>query len=630
LVIRAREAEELLEQQLDAEARPQFAIWLLNHVVMVGIRAPSPDNAYRIFETMNDRGARLTSVDLLKSFLLSNAGSEEASLNERWRQMLGELTATRDDHDAPGRFIKAALIAKYAGVGGTIATDAEEIGTALNVWVQRYKESLGLSEGQSFFRFVDELIELAVRYRTFLAATRKCDEHHELEAIYYNEINGLAGQMIPILAGVRYDDPPTAAKDKASRIASFIDRWYVLRVIDDLPVQQRDLDELTQRLLEPLRACRTADDITKVLDREIAEEDTPFSAFETFRLRGNNTHQVRYLLARITAHVAAGLGKPNEIERYLNADRAWQIEHIFADHAERHPELPDPMVFRALRNRLGVLVLLPRRDNNSLNDLPYAAKIRTYTRQNDLAGILNHDHRDRNPTLRDFAKKNGIEGLFRPFGQRDKIEQIAKVRQELYLRLCQQIWDPVRLHIRVPTPAEMLSTAKAVRKADVRPSDERIVRTRRKILQSHVGKLVRAGLLQPGEKIVGTHEGTDYWASIEDDGAIVLSATGVRYTRIDEAAREVRQKGSRGMEFWHKENPGEERVPLRQLLNSIGGAGKLEAIPGPDNYRVGKRKAEIQGGERRRCRDGRGAGHRLTGTGRCWLDVMADCPATAR
>jgi hypothetical protein len=47
-----------------------------------------------------------------------------------------------------------------------------------------------------------------------------------------------------------------------------------------------------------------------------------------------------------------------------------------------------------------------------------------------------------------------------------------------------------------------------------------------------------------------------------------LSATGVRYTRIDEPAKEVRQKGG-GMEFWRKENPEGRRVCLRELLNDF-------------------------------------------------------------
>ena len=64
---------------------------------------------FRIFESMNDRGTRLTPVDLLKSFLLSHVGEGEEDLNLRWRRMLSELTISRDDEGAPTRFLKAAL-----------------------------------------------------------------------------------------------------------------------------------------------------------------------------------------------------------------------------------------------------------------------------------------------------------------------------------------------------------------------------------------------------------------------------------------------------------------------------------------------------------------------------------------
>jgi hypothetical protein len=64
---------------------------------------------------MNDRGARLTPVDLLKSFLLSGVGDDgRDKLNESWRFMIADLTVTRNDSDAPRIFLKAALTAHYA------------------------------------------------------------------------------------------------------------------------------------------------------------------------------------------------------------------------------------------------------------------------------------------------------------------------------------------------------------------------------------------------------------------------------------------------------------------------------------------------------------------------------------
>ncbi|GAA3132995.1 hypothetical protein GCM10010466_24500 [Planomonospora alba] len=119
---------------------------------------------------MNDRGARLTPVDLLKSYLLANVGEGQEKLNDRWRRMLAELTSTRDDHGATSRFVKAALQARYARVDGG-HDDMGEIGRALNLWVRRNENYLGLTRTDRFHSFVDHLLELATLHRTFLHAS---------------------------------------------------------------------------------------------------------------------------------------------------------------------------------------------------------------------------------------------------------------------------------------------------------------------------------------------------------------------------------------------------------------------------------------------------------------------------
>ena len=54
-------------------------------------------NAYRVFETLNARGVRLSSTDLLKNYLFSvlyrqqNASHELKVLENRWEAMVGRL-----------------------------------------------------------------------------------------------------------------------------------------------------------------------------------------------------------------------------------------------------------------------------------------------------------------------------------------------------------------------------------------------------------------------------------------------------------------------------------------------------------------------------------------------------------
>ncbi len=60
---RSQQIEAQLAEELDADKLDRFTDWLLDRVVLVGIRAANQDHGYRMFETMNDRGARLTAVD---------------------------------------------------------------------------------------------------------------------------------------------------------------------------------------------------------------------------------------------------------------------------------------------------------------------------------------------------------------------------------------------------------------------------------------------------------------------------------------------------------------------------------------------------------------------------------------
>ena len=47
------------------------------NVILVEITAYSDDNAYSIFESMNDRGLNLTSTEMLKGYILSRFGDPE-------------------------------------------------------------------------------------------------------------------------------------------------------------------------------------------------------------------------------------------------------------------------------------------------------------------------------------------------------------------------------------------------------------------------------------------------------------------------------------------------------------------------------------------------------------------------
>lgn len=65
LVQRYRDLETCFPEELREAALPYFIDWLLENVHLVEITAYSDDDAYTIFETMNDRGLSLSPTDML-------------------------------------------------------------------------------------------------------------------------------------------------------------------------------------------------------------------------------------------------------------------------------------------------------------------------------------------------------------------------------------------------------------------------------------------------------------------------------------------------------------------------------------------------------------------------------------
>jgi hypothetical protein len=61
------------------------------------IEVPTEADAYVIFETLNNRGADLTTADLLKNYLYSRADMNIDSVREHWARALGTLELTAAD-----------------------------------------------------------------------------------------------------------------------------------------------------------------------------------------------------------------------------------------------------------------------------------------------------------------------------------------------------------------------------------------------------------------------------------------------------------------------------------------------------------------------------------------------------
>jgi hypothetical protein len=145
----------------------------------------------------------------------------------------------------------------------------------------------------------------------------------------------------------------------------------------------------------------------------------------------------------MTDYVESRSGQtPRYVEYSQRGRKGYEIEHIWADHPERHAdEFTHPSEFSEYRNRIGGLLLLPKSFNASYGDLPYAEKRKHYLGQNLLARSLHEQAYDHNPGFRRFIEESGLAfGTHAEFRRAD-----LDVRQELYQALAERIWSPERL-----------------------------------------------------------------------------------------------------------------------------------------------------------------------------------------
>lgn len=143
IVGRYQDIEEFFPPEIDEHALPFFIDWLIENVDLVQITAYSDDDAYTIFETMNDRGLSLSPVEMLKGFLLTNITNTDkrTAANELWKEQTQALRERGREDD----FFKSWLRSQYAmtirgKAKGTTPGDFERIGSEFHRWVRQHAD----------------------------------------------------------------------------------------------------------------------------------------------------------------------------------------------------------------------------------------------------------------------------------------------------------------------------------------------------------------------------------------------------------------------------------------------------------------------------------------------------------
>lgn len=430
---------------LTEDALPFFIDWLIDNVYLVEITAFSDDDAYTIFETMNDRGLSLTSTDMLKGYLLANIRQEDrrAVASDRWRTRVTELAQSTRDGDTD--FFKAWIRSQHAESIRERRKDArprdyDRIGTEFHRWIKDQSDALGLDSSNDYFQFIDRDMDYyAGQYLRIMDASTHLVPG--LERIRYNAQLGFTLQNMLLLAPLRPGDTSEQSDTKMRLVAQYLDILLTWRQWNFRQITHSGMQYAMFVAMRQIRALTTAADLATFLQRELEREVVSFATNEPLRMHQQNRRFIRALLARLTDFVEVGSGNHPHYEEYLaeNTPNRFEIEHIWADHPERHTEeFPYTGDFQAYRNRVGDLLLVPKRFNASYGDLPYEAKRPHYLKQNLLARSLTAEAYDRDPGFLQFIQRTGL-----PFTPVEHFDRAAlDARQELYAGIARLVWNP--------------------------------------------------------------------------------------------------------------------------------------------------------------------------------------------
>lgn len=379
-------AYEFLKEQFgdDVVKLRRFQAGLTKRVRLVRIQTGNIADALRIFETINDRGVSLNSLDLLKNLLFREAKQDQfEQLTKIWKEMI--RTIEEGKGEKPLRFLRYFVLSRYADARESSKPIVEE---SLYQWFGKNSDKIGLS--QNPVAYAKQLLDAAKVYKQHVVMpceplnniyqlSGRARQHLILmlatDGLEQDEILQVAKQMESLFVAFILTKEPTKAldvifADAAPKLRQFVEMLNKAKDTAGQPLPTQDRNE---QLREHLAAWvqpelkRRFEKIQQALDQLSLERKTA----------------CRFVLSRIAQHVEK-LADPKTQVKSVQQYWKHHIEHILPDNPspEQRSEFDDVEKYDDYKQRLGNLTLLEAAINCSIGRDYFVDKRPTYENSN--------------------------------------------------------------------------------------------------------------------------------------------------------------------------------------------------------------------------------------------------------
>ncbi|MEU6878526.1 DUF262 domain-containing protein [Streptomyces sp. NPDC046712] len=325
---------------------------LVKGLVFVEVQTPTSSDANEVFETINSRGKDLSTVDLVRNFLMekSRGDDEKARVNSAWRSLLDGFERREDIE----KFLRHFWVAGHGDVRShsLYTTIRREL-------TERFDKELPRYEVRTF---AAELQNASGRYIELITSGTGLEALDSL----LDEFKSLgADAAYPLLLAVsrKYDYSELVRITQA--LISYYVRWTV--------VGRRESTLLEEKLFDLAKQVSSGLSLSDALQQIInwTPDDAAFQAdFEQAPIPRST--QARYLLTAIERHLRQRDGVDDVV---VAGASTVHVEHIYPQAPEADYRLGD---HGAWVNRLGNQTLLHGRKNRIASNKAYPEKVEAY------------------------------------------------------------------------------------------------------------------------------------------------------------------------------------------------------------------------------------------------------------
>lgn len=320
------------------------------------LKVPTDKNAYRMFETLNDRGLRTSQADLVKNYLFGRSAQRLPEAEQKWAAMRTSLEALEEE-EITLTFLRHSMTA----IAGYITADE-----LYDTVQDRAKSS------QAVIELLAKLEKLAYSYAAMLtSASEKWNAYPDaarraIDTLDYINIRPLR----PLMLAVSERFEPKAATEALRMFVS----WSVRLLIASSTRSESVIEPFASAANEVYESkIQTAAQLKKRLSDVIPVDEQFTQGFETATV--SKAGLARYYLRSLEMAAqkeAEPWFLPNDDKQVIN------LEHVLPERPENNwPDWTDEKV-KTYAKRIGNLALLQAKSNSDLKSANFETKKKVY------------------------------------------------------------------------------------------------------------------------------------------------------------------------------------------------------------------------------------------------------------